>query len=174
MPATGSCILMSRPMLDCSVSRLMEGILMKNVTVKVCAAAAFAALATPSAFAADMAVKARPAPIVEVWNWTGFYIGGNVGYSWGRSSTDVTYFNTVTGLPIVPPPGSITGANFNMDGFIGGGQVGYNWQTGNWVWGFEADIQYSDEKGSARFLCSATLVGGPCLPGLTFLPAGAI
>ncbi len=59
-----------------------------------------------------------------------------------------------------------------MDGFIGGGQAGYNWQTGNWVWGFEGDLQWSDEKGSARFLCAATIIAGPCLPGLTFLPPG--
>ena len=35
-----------------------------------------------TAMAADMAVKAPPpAPIIPIYNWTGFYIGGNGG--WG-------------------------------------------------------------------------------------------
>src|SRR5262245_34423844 len=40
------------------------------------------------ALAADLPRKAPP-PVVEVWNWTGFYIGVNGGYSWGEADTDV-------------------------------------------------------------------------------------
>jgi len=148
---------------------------MRASTFKAIATAAFAVMAViPAASAADMAPRYTKAPpvMVEVWNWTGFYIGGNAGYSWGRSNTDLTYFNTATGANIVPPLGSISNAGFNMNGAIAGGQAGYNWQTGNWVLGVEGDIQWSDEKGRASYLCSATIVGGPCLPGLTFLPAG--
>lgn len=148
---------------------------MRASTIKAVATAAFTAMAASTvASAADMAPRytKAPPPIVEVWNWTGFYIGGNAGYSWGRADTDVTYFSTVTGLPIAPPPGSITSVRSDMDGVIAGGQIGYNWQTGNWVWGVEADAQWSDERGSATLLCSATIIGGPCLPGLTFVPAG--
>jgi outer membrane immunogenic protein len=148
---------------------------MRTSTLKAIAVSAFAAMAvTSAASAADLA--ARPytkAPVmVEVWNWTGFYIGGNAGYSWGRSNTDVSYFNSVTGVPIVPPAGSITGAGFDMNGAIAGGQIGYNWQSSNWLFGLEADAQWSDERGSAAYRCAATAVGGVCLPGLTFLPAG--
>jgi outer membrane immunogenic protein len=156
--------------------RLVEGMTsMRTSALKVLATAAFATIAASSAFAADMAPRytKAPPPIVEVWNWTGFYIGGNVGYSWGRSDTDVVYYNTVTGAIVAPPPGSLTSGRFNMDGVIAGGQAGYNWQSGNWLFGIEGDLQWSDEKGSARFLCAATLIGGPCLPGLTFLPPGA-
>ncbi len=129
-----------------------------------------------SASAADLAprpyTKAPPA-IVEVWNWTGFYIGGNAGYSWGRSNTDVSFFNTVTGAPIVPPAGSILSNGFDMNGGIAGGQAGYNWQASNWVFGLEADLQWSGERGRSAFSCAATIAGGVCLPGLTFLPPGA-
>lgn len=149
---------------------------MRASTFKAIATAAFTTVAAISAAsAADMAPRytKAPPPVVEVWNWTGFYLGGNAGYSWGRSNTDVSYFNTVTGLPIAPPAGSILGSGFDMNGAIAGGQAGYNWQVNNWVWGLEADIQWSDEKGRGIHSCSATLIGGPCLPGLTFLPPGA-
>jgi outer membrane immunogenic protein len=118
-----------------------------------------------------------------IWDWTGFYVGANGGYSWGRSRTVVDYFNTATGVLIVPPPaGSVTSANFKLDGPIAGGQIGYNWQHGAWVFGFEADAQWSGEKGSSSFLCAggvAAVPGGPvipgaCLPGLTFLPPGVV
>ena len=74
----------------------------------------------------------------------------------------------------MPPAGSITSAGYDMNGAIAGGQIGYNWQSSNWVWGLEADAQWSDEKGRAAYLCAATVVpaAGVCLPGLTFLPPG--
>ena len=149
---------------------------MRAPAFRAIAVSAFAAMAAAtSASAADLAPRPytkAPPIIVEVWNWTGFYIGGNAGYSWGRSNTDVSYYNTATGLPIAPPAGSITGAGFDMNGAIAGGQIGYNWQRDNWVFGLEADAQWSDERGSANYRCAATLIGGACLPGLTFLPAG--
>ena len=138
--------------------------------------AAFAALAGfAPVSAADLAPRYTKAPVlVPVYNWTGFYVGGNAGYSWGRSRSDVSYFNTVTGAAIVPPAGSVTGGSFDMDGAIAGGQIGYNWQVNNaWVWGLEADAQWSDERGSTAFRCAATpVIGGTCIPGITFLPPG--
>jgi outer membrane immunogenic protein len=147
---------------------------MRASTLNAIAIAALAAVTATAASAADIA--ARPytkAPVmVEVWNWTGFYIGGNAGYSWGRSSTDVSYYNTATGLPIAPPAGSIVSNGFDMNGGIAGGQIGYNWQSNNWVYGLEADAQWSGERGSSAYRCAATAIGGVCLPGLTFLPPG--
>jgi outer membrane immunogenic protein len=127
-----------------------------------------------AAHAADMRMPVKaPPPIVPVISWTGFYIGVNGGYSWGRSDTDVSYFNPLTGAAIVPPVNSITSGRFDLDGGVAGGQIGYNWQTSNWVWGLEADLQWSDEKGSGGFTCAPTLIGGPCIPGFTFVPPGA-
>jgi outer membrane immunogenic protein len=128
------------------------------------------------ALAADLSVKARPMPPpIPVWTWDGFYIGINGGYSWGRSNTTVSYFNTITGAPIIPPAGSITDAGFNLDGGVFGGQIGYNWQFSSWLFGLEADAQWSGQKGSAAFLCSAAgLLPGACFPGSTFLPVGTL
>ena len=149
---------------------------MRASAFKAIAIAALAATsAVSAASAADMAVKAPPPP-VEIWNWTGFYIGGNIGYSWGRANADVTYFNPVTGAVIVPPAGSITNRSFNMDGGLLGGQAGYNWQTGSWVWGAEADIQWTRERGGANYLCalSVPVTAGGCTPGLTFTPSPGV
>ena len=55
-----------------------------------------------SAQAADMAVKARPvvAPVVT-YNWTGCYIGGNVGGAWHRQESNLS--RDVAGTVFVPP-----------------------------------------------------------------------
>jgi outer membrane immunogenic protein len=99
------------------------------------------------AAAADLPMKApsmmMPPPVV--YNWTGFYIGGNVG--WKHMETDMssapndaatTVFNTACINANACPQnyGSSSG-----DGVIGGIQAGYNWQVQTWVLGIEADFQ---------------------------------
>jgi outer membrane immunogenic protein len=118
---------------------------------------AIAAVLTTSAMAADLAVKAPPMVPPVVYNWTGFYIGGNVGYSWGRSSDTSTLTNTAgTGL--------FAGTDkADLNGVIGGGQIGYNWQMQNWLVGLEADIQGSGERGSHYYNCPT----GVCTPSTT-------
>jgi outer membrane immunogenic protein len=112
--------------------------------------AAIASLLTTSALAADLAPKVytKAPPPVAIYDWTGFYIGGNVGYSWGRSSTTEAFTDSVTGTVL-----SAAAAKFNLDGVIGGGQLGYNWQRDKWVFGLEGDIQGSGEKGSTNAVC---------------------
>ena len=103
-----------------------------------------------SAMAADLPVKAPPpAPGAPVWNWTGFYIGVNGGYSWGRSSRDLNFFNPLNGVTLA----SGTGGGRDMNGGLFGGQLGYNWQTSNWVFGIETDAQWTGQKGSTTVLC---------------------
>jgi len=125
--------------------------------------ALFVASAMP-ALAADLPVKAPPpAVMAPVWNWNGFYIGLNGGYSWGRSSRDLNFFNPLNGVVIATG----TGAGRDLNGGVFGGQVGYNWQTSNWVFGIEADAQWTGQRGSTSVLCP--VVG--CFPGLTAIPA---
>jgi outer membrane immunogenic protein len=96
-------------------------------------------------------------------NWTGFYIGGNIGYSWGRSASTISFSDATSGAVL-----SSSNANFNLDGVIGGGQIGYNWQARNWVFGIEADIQASGQKGSGTGSCAGgTLAGGSVLATLS-------
>ena len=99
--------------------------------------------AAGSASAADMAVKAPP--MAPAWyDWTGFYVGVNGGYSWGRSSTNVTGTTSAPSTLAFP-------LSHDMDGGLGGGQIGYNWQFNhNWLFGLEADIQGTGQKGTAQ------------------------
>ena len=125
---------------------------------------AFAALIVP-ATAADLARPFYRRPVVvaaPVYSWTGFYVGGNVGASWGDARTDIAGSGTTFGpvSPIaVPPfsgfPSNVAFADLNtarLNGAIGGGQIGYNIQfSPTWVLGFEADIQGSGERRSNAF-----------------------
>ena len=128
-----------------------------------------------AAAAADMPAKAPiyKAPTIAAYNWSGFYAGLNGGYSWGQSRSGVEYFDIFASIQ--PPAGSTTSADVKLDGGVFGGQIGVNWQSGMWVGGLEADIQWTGQKGSSQFLCAAVTPGAPgvCLPGLTILPAGA-
>jgi outer membrane immunogenic protein len=144
---------------------------MRISTLKAIAAAAVTAVAvTSAASAADLAARPytkAPVMVEPIYNWTGFYIGGNVGYSWGRSRDTSTLTNGAGTVLF----SSIDRAN--MNGVIGGGQIGYNWQVQNWVWGLEADIQGSDQKGSRAFLCP-TGVCSPPFGVIAVFPGAAV
>jgi len=76
-----------------------------------------------SAVAADLPQRpAYKAPLLApmpVYNWTGFYVGGNIGGLWGNAD-------------ISGPGGEVSGTK---SGFVGGGQIGYDYQIGEWVIG---------------------------------------
>jgi outer membrane immunogenic protein len=154
---------------------------MKKLTTCVVAITSFIGT---SAFAADMAVKAPPAPPpAPVWNWTGWYAGVNLGASFGNARTD---FNAASGsgfLSFVSFQGPFTlpgfaGSNREYpDGFMGGGQIGYNWQFSPiWVVGLEADFQGAIEKDSNTLTNSFTGPGiitiGP--PGTFSVPGSRV
>jgi outer membrane immunogenic protein len=89
--------------------------------------------------AADMPVKAPPAPVPPpIFSWTGFYIGGNVGAGW----SDRTLNDTLFGVDITNQGNGAT--------FIGGGQVGYNYQINSLVLGVEADFDWASNNNSGN------------------------
>src|SRR6266545_7041732 len=83
--------------------------------------------------AADMPLKAPPREAPYYTDWTGFYLFGFGGYSWGKISADA-------GGTALKPKGGVFG--------FGGG---YNWQYGAWVGGVEVDYGFSDEKENRTF-----------------------
>jgi outer membrane immunogenic protein len=86
------------------------------------------------AVAADLSrpapiTKAPIAPIAAIYDWTGFYVGGNVGGKWGR-------FDEVVNAPV----SALAFTGDSDASFVGGGQLGFMWQSGQFVFGVEGDI----------------------------------
>jgi outer membrane immunogenic protein len=90
------------------------------------------AVGVAAASAADLPLKAPPAPFVPRFSWTGCYIGGHVGAGLARTDWTNTFNGTATG-DLLP------GDSFSESdtGFVGGGQLGCNYQIDQWVLGLE-------------------------------------
>jgi outer membrane immunogenic protein len=103
---------------------------------------ALASLAALMGTAAAADLPPRPAPqpyykapvAMQVYNWTGFYIGINGGGGFGRSTWDRT-------------------GSFNTSGGLVGGTVGYNYQFGQGVVGLEGDIDWANINGTTNTAC---------------------
>jgi outer membrane immunogenic protein len=82
-------------------------------------------------------------------NWSGFYIGGNIGYAWADPTHSVGNISpfTIT-APLTNPSFSTPNPSgpLNLDGMLGGFQIGWNAQYGNWVVGLETDFQATGQK----------------------------
>ncbi len=114
------------------------------------ATAALTALGS-SAFAADMPLKAPPAPPpAPIFSWTGFYIGGELGGAWSNGHVTDSLF----GLNV----------STNRTGWLGGGVVGYNYQINNFVLGVEGDFDWTSLKATGT---------GVFVPGVGTLQASA-
>ena len=100
--------------------------------------AAVLALSAGAAFASDLPTHKGPppAPTPAPFSWTGFYIGGEVGYGWGEESDN---FDSVTGYSL---------DHFGVSGPKGGVRAGYNQQFNTLVLGVEADVEASGIRGS--------------------------
>jgi outer membrane immunogenic protein len=128
---------------------------MKKLLVAGIAAAAFYGV---PALAADMPTKAPVYKAADpVFNWTGFYIGGQVGYGWGDSFQCFSCGTAAAGAT----------NRYNISGAVGGGTAGYNWQLNpNWVVGVETDLSFANIKGtghtSASFGCLNNLGTDAC------------
>jgi high affinity Mn2+ porin len=97
-----------------------------------------------SAIAADispgMALKAPR--LQSVYDWTGFYLGGHMGYGGGSFGPGA---NVLPAQGVLLPP--------SPTGLIGGYQVGYNRQfSNNVVLGFETDATFSSPRDTARLM----------------------
>lgn len=114
--------------------------------------AALGSVAT-GAMAADLgpyprrgSIKDEPIPFyTQSFQWTGFYLGAQIGYAWGDASHSFSNF---------APSGSS-----DPDGWIGGGHIGYNFQSGQLVFGIEADIEGGGVDGSFINNAGLTSVG---------------
>jgi len=109
---------------------------MKKGLLSLLAGTAALALTAAAAQAADLPARSAPvAPIaaVPVFTWTGFYVGGQVGYQFNDNDNHHGHYDP-----------ALYGYGFgddDSDGFVAGAHVGYNFQFGSFVVGAEADIE---------------------------------
>jgi outer membrane immunogenic protein len=104
---------------------ICRGFIMKKFLIAATAVSGLLAFAG-SASAAD--------PIVDLpYDWSGLYIGAEIGGLWGEGDTSI---------PAYP-------ATFDLstDGWGGGLYAGYNFQSGFWVFGLEGDVNLLDVDG---------------------------
>jgi outer membrane immunogenic protein len=111
-----------------------------------------------AAQAADMPLKA-PRAVVAPYSWTGFYVGGHVGYGWGDKDfslpdiagekfgyCDTKHMNCFDFSDLGNPA-----LTHKLSGFLGGVQAGFNVQSGAWVLGIEGQFSWTgmDEQSKA-------------------------
>ena len=109
-------------------------------TFPACLVAATMALTVGStvSVAADMSIKASAAP---PYQWSGCYVGGNV----GGGGAGTNFGSTVArGTYLLGDDPGLVGADgsggANDTRFLGGGQIGCNWQASRLVIGLEGDF----------------------------------
>ncbi len=135
---------------------------MRRLTIAAVVAVSTIAL-MQIASAADLPRKApayTPPPPPPPYNWTGFYVGGNVGYGWATADNDLSISQPEDPVPN-PLVATLSGTDSTkVKGVIGGVQAGYNWQFNpNWLLGVEADFQASGQKGTTLY--GATIIITP-------------
>ena len=98
--------------------------------------------ATGSAVAADLPARTytkAPDMVPMLYDWSGVFVGINGGWGTTRRCFDST------GPTVIGPDGC-----HDTSGGFAGGQAGYRWQTpSSWVWGFEAQGDWADLRGSS-------------------------
>jgi outer membrane immunogenic protein len=112
---------------------------MKKVLLGAVSLIALGAAAPASA--ADLAARPytkAPPMMAAIYNWSGFYIGGNGGGGWAHDCR-------------TNAAGASLGC-YDPSGAVAGGQVGYRWQTSSWVFGLEAQGDWADIHGAVQSL----------------------
>ena len=105
-----------------------------NRLARVALFSAASILSSASALAADLPARAPVAPVayVPAFSWTGFYLGGALG--WIETNPEYTTGALVLGTPFIVSSAS------NRNGLSYGILSGYNYQMGQVVLGVEGDF----------------------------------
>jgi outer membrane immunogenic protein len=94
------------------------------------------ALAAQPALAADRPLPYKAPPLDPPFNWTGCYIGANVGGAWAEKK-------------FVTAGGGLDEGGHTASGWAGGGQIGCDYQfSSNWVIGIQGMWDWSNLTGS--------------------------
>src|ERR1700752_3841345 len=85
-----------------------------RISKMIAAAGVATVLGIGAASAADLPLKAPPMPVVTVYNWTGCYVGGNIGGKWARTGDVVNI-----GPTAASPASRLDFGSATSDTFIG-------------------------------------------------------
>jgi outer membrane immunogenic protein len=136
---------------------------MRNSNLMVSATAAVGAMfGISAASAADFPAtytKAPPPILAAVYEWGGFYVGANGGWS-----GDQKCWNLNSDLRGPVANGDI-GCSRGSGG-VAGGQIGYRWQASAFVFGLEAQGDWSNLKGSSASLRNPLVTNQSQIKGL--------
>jgi outer membrane immunogenic protein len=91
---------------------------------------------TSQVFAADLPSQKSAPYYAEPLgiNWTGFYVGGQIGGLWAAGNYTV--------------PSAALSFGENGSSFFGGVHAGYNYQNAAWVFGLQGEINYLNARGT--------------------------
>ena len=125
-----------------------------------------------AAAAAALLCVAGPAMAQSDDYWSGFYVGGSLGASWGDTSTR-TSSNPGNGAIVIPPVdlariNALGADSSNKTGFFGGVEGGFNFVAGSWLFGLETDFCAFDvNQSKANTFTSGLAISPPVQMTLT-------
>ena len=131
---------------------------------KIILATVLAGIGSTAALAADLGARTytkAPAMVDQVYNWTGFYIGGDIG-----AANQTRNFTSNFSQPDSEsaPANNVQHNSFSNTSFIGGIHAGYNWQFApNLVAGVEGDWQWL--RSNHSFCRQTDILSIACLDG---------
>ena len=101
--------------------------------------------------------KAFVAPS-KIINWTGVYIGGQVGYGWADGDSAFDFGHPHVNHFLFDEIGLQKNFGQNSEGWMGGGHLGVQFQHGNWIFGAEGTYDKMDLDASSSADFNPTLV----------------
>jgi len=122
--------------------------------------------AVPIAAALSVLATASAASAQDESPFAGFYVGANVGGTWGNTDNKITAASGTGSVVILPGDvnniNALAVENGNGFRFHGGAEAGYNYQMGALLLGIETDFGFFDLKQSkSSTFQSAALVNPP-------------
>jgi outer membrane immunogenic protein len=126
-----------------TLARLGEIKTMRKLLLGIVAAGTMGQIvAASNASAADLPMMTKAPVLAPYYDWSGFYVGGEVGGGWSRSQKTV-----VDGTPAFPA--GLVFNPLNASGILGGGYAGYNYQVNRaLIIGIDGDYSGADLTGS--------------------------
>jgi len=111
-------------------------------------------------FGVAMAAAVMLVPQSRAENFTGLYLGANLGYATGEG----TFADRDDWSDCLSP--AVCPWSFDIDGATGGVQAGYDWALGPWRLGLVGEVSLADVSGAGPYPNAVTTIGDETLDRL--------